>query len=123
MPQPVAQPGPILRPRPVAVRDPRRPDRLLGRLDLRDAALAASGGRHDPAHGTDVAAPAVLHPATRRPAPGIAGAMVVALGCALADALTKVVMLAGTEPLMLLRRLGEAATLVPAEGDALSTPD
>jgi thiamine biosynthesis lipoprotein len=108
---------------PVAVRDPRRPDRLLWRLDLRDAALAASGGRHDPAHGTDVAAPAVLHPATRRPAPGIAGASVVAPSCALADSLTKVVMLAGIESLMLLRRLGAAAALVQADGNALSTPD
>lgn len=108
---------------PVSVRDPRRPDRLLWRLHLRDAALASSGGRHDPAHGREVAAPAVLHPATRRPAPGVAGATVVAPSCLLADALTKVVMLAGTASLPVLRRFGAAAALVPAEGDALSTPD
>ncbi|HYZ34572.1 MAG TPA: hypothetical protein VE684_20085 [Crenalkalicoccus sp.] len=40
-----------------------------------------------------------------------------------ADALAKVVMLAGTASLPLLRRFGAAAALVPAEGDVLSTPD
>jgi thiamine biosynthesis lipoprotein len=76
----------------VDIRDPRRPDRAIGRVMLNDAALASSAGRIDPPHDAHVSPSAVIDPATGMPARAVLGATVRASRCVVADALTKVVM-------------------------------
>jgi thiamine biosynthesis lipoprotein len=83
----------------VGVRDPSEPRRLGAIVRLGNAAFASSGQP--------------LDPATRRPA-ACAGASVRAPSCMIADALTKVVGVAGEAAVPLLRELGAAALLFRA---------
>ena len=85
---------------PIAVRDPCDPSRLAAVVLLRDQALASSGRTIDPR--------------TRRPVEAIAGASVQAPSCMMADALTKVVGVAGEAALPVLRHYGASATLFRA---------
>jgi FAD:protein FMN transferase len=102
---------------PVHVRDPRRPRHVLCRLEVSNEALATSGGAFDPFLSSTAAAPAVIDPRTRRPARGIAGATVRAPTCMVADALTKVVMVAGESAAGLLARHGASALFVSPDGE------
>lgn len=61
----------------VAVRDPTQPDRVLGVLQLSDAAVAASGAYEKGEH--------ILSPRTLRPVRGVLGTAVVAPSATLAD--------------------------------------
>jgi thiamine biosynthesis lipoprotein ApbE len=61
----------------VAVRDPTRPDSVLGVLQLRDAAIAASGSYEKYGH--------ILSPRTLRPVRDVLGTAVVAPSATLAD--------------------------------------
>ena len=88
----------------VAIRDPRRPGRALARVVVANAALASSGG----------GAATIVDPRPTAPRPEILGATVSAPSCLLADALTKVVMIAGESAGSLLARYGAAALFLGA---------
>jgi len=107
--------------RTVEVRDPRDPRRSIARLTVREAALASSAGRFDPARSIRPQPPAVIDPRDGGTARGVLGATVRAPTCMVADALTKVVMLApDAAPLAHYRA---AALLVGADGDVRVTAD
>ena len=103
-------------PEPVHLRDPRDPSRVLCRVELRDGALASTGGRFDPSVGAEVRGLTVIDPRRWRPVEGIAGASVRASSCQVADALTKVVVVAGERAVGLLDHYGASALLVSSDG-------
>jgi thiamine biosynthesis lipoprotein len=107
----------------VELRDPRDPRALLGPLLLQDAALATSGVRFDPWGGAAPAPAPIVDPRTRPLAPRCAAASVCAPSCMMADALTKVVTLAGEDAAAVLRHYGARALLVTSDGDLLVTAD
>jgi thiamine biosynthesis lipoprotein len=111
------------KPHSVYIRDPGFPQRLLGRVELGNEALASSGGRHDPFRAAEVFDPAIVDPRTRAPARIVRGATVRAASCMLADALTKVVMIAGKTAAALLREYRASAFIVSADGEARVTAD
>jgi thiamine biosynthesis lipoprotein len=100
----------------IDIRDPGRPDRTMCRIGLRNAALASSAGRYDPAHAAAPSSTAVIDPATGMPAVDVVGATVCAPSCIIADALTKVVMNAGEAAAPVLERYGASALFVSAQG-------
>ncbi len=105
----------------VVIRDPRQPKRELCRIEVKNAALASSGGRFDPFESAEPMDAEIIDPATRAPARGILGATVRAPSCMIADALTKVVMLTGESTAPLLARYDASAFLVSADGDVSAT--
>jgi len=107
----------------IDIRDPRRPDRPMCQVALRDAALASSAGRFDPVRSGDVLAPAVVDPATAMPVRAVHGATVCATSCIIADALTKVVMNAGEAASPVLHHYGAHALFVSAQGCVHMTAD
>jgi thiamine biosynthesis lipoprotein len=107
----------------VDIRNPRYPDRILATIRVCNEALATSGGGFDPFRSARPAAPAVIDPVTQRPVGAISGATVRAPSCILADALTKVVMLAGEGSSALLDRYGASALFVAANGNIHLTAD
>lgn len=107
----------------VHIRDPRDPRRIMCRLDVRDEALASTGCRFDPVQADAPSAPAVLDPRTREQVPTIAGATVRAPSCMIADALAKVVVIAGEASLAQLRQYGASALFVSVTGDVSLTRD
>jgi thiamine biosynthesis lipoprotein len=104
-------------PHPVYIRDPRHPGRVLAETDVFNGALATSGGRFDPMLSAAIGTCAVIDPAARAPARAILGATVRAPRCVFADALTKVVMIAGAASAPLLAIYGADALFVGADGD------
>jgi thiamine biosynthesis lipoprotein len=92
-------------------------------VDVQDCALASSAGRFDPTRSYAVSSPAIIDPATGRPACAILGATVCAASCMLADALTKVVMIAGETAIDLLARHKASALAVLKSGEIRVTPD
>ncbi len=102
---------------PVHIRDPRDPRRTIAQIEIRNEALASSGGRFDPFGSPAVTAPAVIDARTGAPARAIAGVTVRAPSCIVADALTKVVMIAGEAASAVLDRYGAGALMVAADGD------
>jgi len=107
----------------IHLRDPRHPGRILATAKITGEALATSGPRFDPFRSSEVTVPAVIDPATERPAGRNQGATVRARCCMLADALTKIVMLAGEESAAVLARYGASALFVTAEGEVCLTSD
>lgn len=108
-------------PQPVDIRDPRDARRSLCRVALVQGAMASSAGRYDPFHATKAKGSAVVDPRARRSISNVIGATVLASSCMIADALTKVAMIAGNRALALLRDCEAEALLVTAR-DALTTP-
>jgi thiamine biosynthesis lipoprotein len=108
---------------PVHVRDPRDPRQSLLRVMVRDAALATSGGRLDPALSAPPDSPAVIDPRTGEPARAVLGATVRAPSCMVADALAKVVMVAGEASIGPLERYRAGGLFVSARGDLHVTGD
>jgi thiamine biosynthesis lipoprotein len=107
----------------VHLRDPRDPRRLLCRRDLTDAALASTGLDFDPLHTAQAAGSAIIDPRSGGSVGAIIGASVCAPSCMIADALTKVVMIAGEGALALLEQHAASAMLVTADGDVRATAD
>jgi FAD:protein FMN transferase len=105
----------------VHIRDPGNPDRFISRAALRNQALASSGGGFDLFRSASVGGPTVIDPATRAPASGIRGATVCARSCMIADALTKVVMVAAQGAGQLLEQYRASAMFVTADGDIRAT--
>jgi FAD:protein FMN transferase len=107
----------------VHLRDPRNPRASICKIAVADAALASSGRLFNPFETVDALGSAAIDPATREPAIKIAGASVRAASCAIADALTKVVMIAGERAAGLLSQHRASALMVMASGDVRATPE
>lgn len=110
-------------PETVHIRDPRDPSRLLCHVEIANAALASSGRPFDPLRSSDIQGSAVIDPLTQEPVRDIAGASVLAPSCMIADALAKVVMIAGENAADLLARHKASALLVLKSGEIRVTPD
>jgi FAD:protein FMN transferase len=109
--------------RTIHIRDPRSPDRLMCRVEVSNQALASTARRFDPFRSTDSTDTAVIEPNTRTPARANHGATVRAPSCMVADALTKVVMISGTEAAAPLAHYCASAIFVSADGDVRATSD
>jgi FAD:protein FMN transferase len=107
----------------VHIRDPRSPDRLLCQAEIRDRALASSARRFDPFRSAETTDTAVIEPTTQMPARAAHGATVCADTCMVADALTKVVMVAGKRAAAALGRYQASAIFVSSDGDIHTTSD
>ena len=92
-------------------------------VEVSNQALASSGRRFDPFHSTDAADAAVIEPDTQMPARSVHGATVCAPSCMVADALTKVVMIAGKRAAAPLAHFGASAIFVSTDGDIHTTSD
>jgi thiamine biosynthesis lipoprotein len=103
-------------PHNVDIRDPRNPGRLICRVGLRNRAMASSGSYFDPFRSIETAGSAIIDPKDRKAGHSIAGVTVRAPSCELADALTKVVMVAGASADLLLERYQAAALVVSDDG-------
>jgi thiamine biosynthesis lipoprotein len=106
----------------IHLRNPRDPRETIGAIEIRDEALASTGGSFDPVALPLVACTAVFDPRLRTPAAMIAGTTVRALSAMMADALTKIVMIEGEAAAGLLARFGASALLVRPDGDIRVTP-
>ncbi|GAC1557661.1 MAG: FAD:protein FMN transferase [Beijerinckiaceae bacterium] len=111
--------GPV--PQSVRIRDPRAPGRALCEVALLNEALASSAGRFDPFHSQATALSAIVDSRTGLPAVDVIGASIRASTCMVADALTKIVMLAGKQAGALLRHYDAQALLVSASGEVTTT--
>jgi thiamine biosynthesis lipoprotein len=100
----------------VHIRDPRAPSQLLCAVSVDNAALASSGASFDPLQFSGIEASAIIDPKTRSPVRAITGATVRARSCMMADALTKVVMIAGEAAGSVLAHYGAEALVVSAGG-------
>jgi thiamine biosynthesis lipoprotein len=107
----------------VAIRDPRDPARLMCRAEVRAAAMASSGLPFDPVTSEKRLHSAIIDPQSGQPASAIVGATVRAPTCMIADALTKVVMIAGVASSQTLDHYGASALLVTANDEVHATPD
>jgi thiamine biosynthesis lipoprotein len=110
-------------PQAVHIRHPRDPRRLICSVEVTDEALASTARRFDPFQSADTASSAIIDPVRRRPAHAIDGATVRASSCMTADALTKIVMIAGTDATELLEHYNANALLISTDGDVQITPD
>ena len=100
---------------PIHIRDPRDPKRVLCEIELRGEALATSGPRFDPFHASEIASPAIIDPRTQTSAALVIGATVRAQTCMIADALTKLVMIAGEGASALLNHYSAKALMISSE--------
>src|SRR5262249_61326175 len=107
----------------VHIGDPRDPRRPMCAVTLREEALATSGARFDPLGSDESTDVAVIDPTTGAPTQAVRGATVRAQTCMLADALTKVVMVAHASAPALLGSLRASALIVLADGEVCLTAD
>jgi len=107
----------------VHIRNPLSASRLLCRAEIANAALASSGRMFDPFESAGAGDCAVFDPNTQNPVRGIVSATVRASCCMIADALTKVVMIAGERATGLLTQYCASALFVLESGDVWITPD
>jgi FAD:protein FMN transferase len=106
-----------------ALRDLGIPSGMVCRIDVADEALASTARRVDLFDSREVGVSAVIDPATQRPASRLDGVTIHAPSCMIADALTKVVMISGTDAGQLLESYRAGALLVSADGDVQITSD
>jgi FAD:protein FMN transferase len=109
--------------RVIHIRDPRSPDKLMCEVEVSNQALASTARRFDPFRSADPADSAVIEPNSRKPARANHGATVRAPSCMVADALTKVVMICGTQAAAPLAHYRASAIFVSADGDVRATTD
>ncbi|MDE2061467.1 MAG: FAD:protein FMN transferase [Bradyrhizobium sp.] len=109
--------------RTVCIRHPRDPGRIVCQIQLVDAALATTARRFDPFHSTETATPAIIDPRATVAACANDGATVRAASCMIADALTKVVMIAGTGATELIEQYSASALLIGSDRGLQITPD
>jgi FAD:protein FMN transferase len=107
----------------VSVRNPVDPQSFMCGISINNEALASSARRFDPFRSDETTNPAIIDPMTRQPACSIQGTTVRAPSCVIADALTKVVMIAGTSAADLLEHHRAGALLVLADGDIQISSD
>jgi FAD:protein FMN transferase len=109
--------------RAIHLRDPRSPGELMCQVEVSNQALASTARRFDPFHSIDTADTAVIEPETQMPAHSVHGATVRAPSCMVADALTKVVMIAGKQAAAPLAHFRASAIFVSTDGDIHTTSD
>jgi len=109
--------------RTIYIRNPRDPAMLAARIMVRDEALATTGGRFDPFESHEVEACAVIDPRSGEPARAARGATVRASSCMIADALTKIVMIAREDAGSVLDHYGASAMFVAHTGEIHATSD
>jgi thiamine biosynthesis lipoprotein len=107
----------------VDIRDPHDPSCLLCRVGLSNSAMASSGQCFDPFHSMETLGSAIINPYVGSPARAARGAAVRAPCCMLADALTKVVMIAGPSAIDVLEHCQAGALVVSADGSVQMTRD
>jgi thiamine biosynthesis lipoprotein len=110
-------------PHVIHVRDPRDPRFVLCHVELRNEALASSGGSFDPFQSSDAGVTGVIDPRTRTAVRGVQAATVRAPSCMVADALTKIVMVLGEPAASFLAQYGANALFVSAQGGMHVTGD
>jgi FAD:protein FMN transferase len=110
-------------PHPIHIRDPRNPAALNFCVIVRNQALASSGVRFDPFRGRATTDCAVIDPRAGTPVRAVPGVTVRALSCMVADALTKVVMIAQEDAGDLLDHYGASAMFTSASGAVRATSD
>jgi FAD:protein FMN transferase len=110
-------------PQTIHIRHPRDPRHVICSVEVSDEALATSARRFDPFQSADTTGSAIIDPAVGKPAHTADGTTVRAPSCMVADALTKIVMISGTDALALLEHYQASALLVSTEGDVRITPD
>lgn len=107
----------------VSVRNPVDPQHFMCGIRINNEALASTARRFDPVRSVATTSSAIIDPATCKPACLIDGTTVRAPSCVIADALTKVVMIAGTSATDLLEHYRAGALLVLADGDIQISSD
>ena len=110
-------------PQMIHIRDPRDPGRLICSIEVRNEALASTARRVDPFRSAETTAAAIIDPDSWRSADTFDGATVRAPTCVVADALTKLVMIAGTDSSELLEHYDASALLISTDGNVQITPD
>jgi thiamine biosynthesis lipoprotein len=110
-------------PQTIHIRHPRDPRRLMCRVEITDEALASTARRFDLLSSAETTGSAIIDPATGKPTDVIDGATVRAESCMMADALTKIVMICGTEAIEWLELYNASALLISSDGDVRITPD
>jgi thiamine biosynthesis lipoprotein len=106
----------------VAIRDPRNPTQSICRVSIRTTALASSGMLFDPLTSEVNWQTAIIDPKSGgKPMTPICGATVQAPSCMIADALTKVVMIAGAGSSRNLDHYSACALFVTNNGDVQVT--
>jgi len=106
----------------IDIRNPREPACLLCRVGLKDAALASSGSCFDPVMSVNTGISAIIDPPSGT-AVRTLGATVRASSCMIADALTKVIMLAGPSAGPVLDYYAADAMIMRADGSLQMTQD
>jgi thiamine biosynthesis lipoprotein len=101
----------------VSLRDPREPRRIMGHVEIDGGALASSGRRVDPFECWETKETEVIDVRTSRPARAAIGATVRAGRCMIADALAKVVIVAGEAAASVLAEYSASALFVSPNGD------
>ena len=110
-------------PQTVAIRNPVDPQSFMCGISIENQALASSARRFDPFQSDETMNSAIIDPVTHLPACSIQGTTVRAPSCVIADALTKIVMIAGTSAADLLEHYRAGALLVLADGDIQISSD
>ncbi|WMT73620.1 FAD:protein FMN transferase [Bradyrhizobium sp. Ash2021] len=110
-------------PQAVSIRNPVDPQNFMCGIRIRNEALASSARRFDPFRSDETTNSAIIDPITSEPACAIQGTTVRAPTCVIADALTKIVMIAGTSAADLLEHYRAGALLVLADGDIQISSD
>jgi len=107
----------------VHIRHPNDPRRVFAQVQVGDGALASSGRTFDALQFDDVKNCAVIDPRSGQQVGAIAGATARAPSCMIADALTKIVMIAGEAAMPLLEHYRASALLVLPSGEVRATAD
>ena len=110
-------------PQTVSVRNPVDPQSFMCGISIKNEALASSARRFDPFHSGGTTSSAIIDPFTHKPSCSVDGTTVRAPSCVIADALTKVVMIAGTTAADLLEYYQAGALLVLQDGDIQISSD
>jgi thiamine biosynthesis lipoprotein len=101
----------------ISVRNPGDPKRVMFNISVSNEALASSARYFDPVRSEQTTSAAVIDPATLQLTGNVVGATVRAPSCMIADALTKIVMIAGMSASDLLEQYRASALLVFAGGE------
>ncbi|WP_298254637.1 FAD:protein FMN transferase [Bradyrhizobium sp.] len=105
------------------IRHPRDPGRVVCRVDFANEALASSARRFDSFRSTETAVSAIVDRDGQTPANAIDGVTVRAPSCMIADALTKIAMISGTDAGSLLEHYNASALLITSDAEIQISPD
>jgi len=105
------------------VRYPRDPGRVVCRVEFANEALASTARRFDPFRSVETSGSAIIGPDGQAPANAIDGVTVRAPSCMIADALTKIVAISGTDAAGLLELYNASALLITSDGEVQISSD